>query len=143
MLKYFIGLNEVKNMEDKQIFTAALIIAVLGLSGMILLSDKITPQEIKIKDLNKGMIDEDVSITGMVEKIEKSPRSNTYFLQIKDETGNTTAVMFDSAVLNLEKNNLTPMSFTNHQVKITGTVQQYKGNTELILNDEKSVKILS
>ena len=143
MLKYFIGLNGVKNMEDKQIFTAALIIAVLGLSGMILLSDKITPQEIKIKDLNRGMIDEDVSITGMVEKIEKSPRSDTYFLQIKDETGNTTAVMFDSAVLDLEKNNLTPISFVNHHVKITGTVQQYKGNTELILNDEKSVKILA
>ena len=129
-------------MEDSQIFTVALIIAILGLSGMILLSDKITPQEIKIKDLNKGMLDEDVSITGLVEKIDKSPRSNTYFLQIRDETGKTTAVMFDSTVLDLEKNNLTPMSFANHQVKITGNVQQYNGNIELILNNGNSVKTL-
>lgn len=129
-------------MKDSQIFTVALIIAILGLSGMILLSDKITPQEIKIKDLNKGMLDEDVSVVGMVEKIDKSPRSNTYFLQLRDGTGKTTAVVFDSAVLDLEKNNLTPLSFVNHRVKITGKVQQYNGNMELILNDGESLKIL-
>ncbi len=129
-------------MEDSQIFTVALITAVIGLSGMILLSDKITPQEIKIKDLNKGMLDSDVSIEGVVEKIDKSPRSNTYFLQIVDGTGKTTAVMFDNAVLDLEKNNLTPNSFADHRVKLTGNVAQYNGNMELILNDGKSIKIL-
>ena len=129
-------------MEDSQIFKIALIIAVLGLAGMMLLSDKIMPHEIKIKDLNKGMLDEDVSIVGLVSKIDKSPRSNTYFLQITDGTGKTTAVIFDSAVLDLEKNNLTPMSFAKHRVKITGNVQQYNGNIELILNDKKSIKIL-
>ncbi len=129
-------------MEDSQIFTVALITAVLGLSGMMMLSDKIMPHEIKIKDLNKGMLDEDVSITGIVEHVDKSPISNTYFLQIKDGTGKITAVIFDSAVLDLEKNNLTPTSFTNHRVKITGNIVEYKGNIELILNDGKSVKIL-
>jgi DNA/RNA endonuclease YhcR with UshA esterase domain len=129
-------------MEDSQIFTVALIIAILGLSGMMLLSDKITPQEIKIKDLNKGMLDEDVSVVGLIEKIDKSPRSNTYFLQLRDGTGKTTVVIFDSAVLDLEKNNLTPLSFINHRVKITGKVQQYNGNMELILNDGKSLKVL-
>jgi DNA/RNA endonuclease YhcR with UshA esterase domain len=129
-------------MEDSQIFKIALIIAVLGLAGMMLLSDKIMPQEIKIKDLNKGMLDEDVSIVGLVGKIDKSPRSNTYFLQIMDGTGKTTAILFDNTVLDLEKNNLTPMSFANHRVKITGNVQQYNGNIELILNDKKSIKIL-
>ena len=129
-------------MKDSQIFRIALIIAVLGLAGMMLLSDKIMPQEIKIKDLNKGMLDEDVSIVGLVEKIDKSPRSNTYFLQIMDGTGKTNAVIFDNTILDLEKNNLTPMSFANHRVKITGNVQQYNGNIELILNDEKSIRIL-
>lgn len=129
-------------MEDSQIFRLALITAILGLSGMILFSDEIMPQEIKIKDLNKGMLDEDVSIEGVIQKIDKSPRSNTYFLQIIDGTGKTTAVMFDSAVLDLEKNNLTPMSFANHRVKLTGNVAEYNGNMELILNDAKSIKIL-
>ena len=130
-------------MEDSQIFKIVLIIAVLGLSGMMLLSDKITPQEIKVNNLNRGMLDEDVSVVGLVEKVDKSPRSNTYFLQIRDGTGKTTAVVFDTAVLDLEKNNLTPVSFANHRVKITGKVQQYNGNMELILNDGKSIKILA
>ena len=129
-------------MEDSQIFTVALITAVIGLTGMILLSDKIMPHEIKIKDLNKGMLDSDISIEGVVEKVDKSPRSNTYFLQIVDGTGKTTAIMFDNAVLDLEKNNLTPNSFADHRVKITGNVAQYNGNMELILNDGKSIKIL-
>lgn len=129
-------------MEDSQIFTVALITAVIGLTGMILLSDKIMPHEIKIKDLNKGMLDSDISIEGVVEKVDKSPRSNTYFLQIMDGTGKTTAVMFDSAILDLEKNNLTPGSFANHRVKMTGNVAEYNGNMELIINDAKSVKIL-
>lgn len=130
-------------MEDSQIFKIVLIIAVLGLSGMMMISDKITPQEIKVNDLNRGMLDEDVSIVGLVEKVDKSPRSNTYFLQIRDGTGKTAVVVFDTAVLDLEKNNLTPVSFANHRVKITGKVQQYNGNMELILNDGKSIKILA
>lgn len=129
-------------MEDTQMFIVALITAIIGLSGMILFSDKIMPQEIKIKDLNKGMLDADVSVEGVVEKVDKSPRSNTYFLQIIDGTGKTTAVMFDNAVLDLEKNNLTPASFADHRVKITGNVAQYSGNKELIINDAKSIKIL-
>ena len=129
-------------MKDSQIFRVALITAILGLSGMILLSDKIMPQEIKIKDLNKGMLDDDVSITGVVEKVDESPRSNTYFLQVIDGTGKTTAIIFDSAVLDLEKDNLTPRSFANHRVKITGKAAEYNGNMELILNDAKSIKIL-
>jgi len=129
-------------MNDSQIFRVALITAILGLSGMVLLSDKIMPQEISIKDLNKGMLDEDVSIVGVVEKVDESPQSNTYFLQIIDGTGRTTAVMFDSAVLDLEKDNVTPQTFANHRVKITGKAAEYNGNMELILNDAKSIKIL-
>jgi len=129
-------------MEDSQIFRVALITAILGLSGMMLLSDKIMPQEIKIKDMNKGMLDEDVSITGVVEKVDKSPRSNTFFLQVIDGTGKTTVVMFDSTILDIEKNNLTPRSFANHRVKITGKAAEYNGNMELVLNDAKSIKIL-
>lgn len=129
-------------MEDSQIFRIALITTIIGLSGMMFLSDKIIPHEIKIKDLDKGMLDEDVSIVGSVEKIDKSPKSNTYFLQVKDGTGKITAVIFNSAVLDLEQNNLTPLSFANHQVKITGNVQQYNGDIELVLNDGNSIKMI-
>ena len=129
-------------MEDNQIFRIALITVILGLTGMMLLGNKIMPEEVKIKDINKGMIDQDVSIEGVVKDMSASSRSNTYFLQVIDGTGNTTVVVFDTTALGLSKYNLTPQSFVNHRVKINGTVQQYNGNMELILKDANSIKIL-
>ncbi len=129
-------------MEDTQIFRIALITAILGLTGMMLLSGKVMPEEIKIKDINKGMIGEEITIEGVVEKIDKSSQSNTYFLQIVDDTGKTSAVIFDATVLEIEKSSLNIGSFANHRIKMTGKVTEYNGNIELILKDAKSIKII-
>lgn len=129
-------------MEDTQIFRIALITAILGLTGMMLLSGKVMPEEIKIKDINKGMIGEEITIEGVVEKIDKSSQSNTYFLQIVDNTGKTSAVIFDATVLEIEKSSLNIGSFANHRIKMTGKVTEYNGNIELILKDAKSIKII-
>lgn len=129
-------------MEDTQIFRIALITAIIGLAGMMLLSGKVTPQEIKIKDINKGMIGEEITVEGVVEKIDKSSKSNTYFLQIVDDTGKISAIIFDSTVLDIEKSSLSINSFVNHRIKITGEVTEYNGNIELILKDAKSINII-
>lgn len=129
-------------MEDTQIFRIALITAILGLTGMMLLSGKVMPEEIKIKDIDKGMIGEEITIEGVVEKIDKSSQSNTYFLQIVDDTGKTSAVIFDATVLEIEKSSLNIGSFANHRIKMTGKVTEYNGNIELILKDAKSIKII-
>lgn len=128
-------------MEDTQIFRIALITAIIGLAGMMLLSGKVMPQEIKINDINKGMIGEEITIEGVVAKIDKSSKSNTYFLQIVDDTGKISAVIFDATVLEIEKSSLNIGSLVNHRIKITGEVTEYNGNIELILKDAKSIKI--
>ena len=129
-------------MEDTQIFRIALITAIIGLAGMMLLSGKVTPQEIKIKDINKGMIGEEITVEGVVAKIDKSSKSNTYFLQIVDDTGKISAVIFDATVLDIEKSSLSVNSFVNHRIKITGEVTEYNGNIELVLKDAKSIRIV-
>lgn len=128
-------------MEDTQIFRIALITAIIGLAGMMLLSGKVMPQEIKINDINKGMIGEEITIEGVVTKIDKSSKSNTYFLQIVDDTGKISVVIFDATVLEIEKSSLNIGSLVNHRIKITGEVTEYNGNIELILKDAKSIKI--
>lgn len=128
-------------MEDAQIFRIALITAIIGLAGMMLLSSKVMPQEININDINKGMIGEEITIEGVVAKIDKSSKSNTYFLQIVDDTGKISAVIFDTTVLEIEKSSLNIGSLVNHRIKITGEVTEYNGNIELILKDAKSIKI--
>lgn len=130
-------------MEDNQILRIALITALLGLSGMIMLSGKIMPQEVKINDINKGMLDEEVSIEGVVLNMDKSQKSETYFLQIIDNTGKIKVVIFDDTVLSLAKYNLTPHSFLNHRVRLKGNVKEYNGNMELILKDAHSIKIIA
>lgn len=82
------------NMQDEHIFKIALFTSIIGIIGMMVFAGEITPKEIKIKDMDKGMIDEEVTIQGVVEKIDKSPRSKTYFLEIIDETGKITLVNF-------------------------------------------------
>lgn len=110
---------------------------------MMFFAGEIMPKEIKIKDLNKGMLDEEVTVEGVVEKIDKSPKSKTYFLQVIDETGKTTLVIFENTVLEFEKKNLNVQSFIKRRIKATGKVTEYNGNMELILKDAKSIKVIA
>ncbi|MCE7699140.1 MAG: DNA-binding protein, partial [Methanobacterium paludis] len=76
-------------MEDQYIFRIVLITSIIGLVGMIFFAGQIMPREVKIIDINRGMLDEDVAVEGVVEDIGKSKGSNTYFLDIMDGTGKT------------------------------------------------------
>ncbi len=129
-------------MNDEQLFKFASITAILGIVGMMFFAGKITPQEIKVKDMNKGMLEQEVSIEGFVEKIDKSSKSNTYFLSLVDETGKTKVIIFEGIAENFENENLSIQSFEKRQVKVIGRVSEYKGNMELILKDAKSIKII-
>lgn len=131
-------------MEDQYIFRIVLITSIIGLVGMIFFAGQIMPREVKIIDINRGMLDEDVAIEGVVEDIGKSKSSNTYFLDIMDGTGKTTLIIFDSTATDLQKEkNLSVQSIDKKRVNVVGTVSDYKGNTELILKDSNSLKIIS
>jgi DNA/RNA endonuclease YhcR with UshA esterase domain len=129
-------------MEDRVIYKIALITSVLGLLGMVFSADQINPREIKIKDISRGMMDEDVSVTGIVQSVKKSSTSNTYFLDIMDGTGKISLIIFDSNVGDLQKSNISMSSLQNRRVKVTGKVSEYKGKMELILNDAASLKLM-
>ena len=131
-------------MEDQYIFRIVLITSIIGLVGMIFFAGQIMPREVKIIDINRGMLDEDVAIEGVVEDIGKSKSSNTYFLDIMDGTGKTTLIIFDSTATDLQKEkNLSVQSIDKKRVNVVGTVSDYNGNTELILKDSNSLKIIS
>lgn len=129
-------------MEDYIIFKIALVTSVLGLLGMIFFAEQINPREVKIKDINRGMLDEDVSLEGVVLEVKQSSKSNTFFLDIMDGTGKISLIIFDSNVQELQKANLNIPALINRRVKVTGKVSEYKGKIELILDDADSLKIL-
>lgn len=129
-------------MEDHHIFKIALVMSILGLVGMIFSADLITAREIHIKDINRGMLDEDVSLEGVVQNVKKSSTSETYFLDIMDGTGKITMIIFESSAQDLQKTNISIYSLNNRRVKVTGKVSEYQGKIELLLNDAASLKIL-
>lgn len=129
-------------MEDHVLFKIALATSILGLMGMMVFADDITPREIKIKDISRGMLDEDVSLEGVVESVKKSSKSETYFMDITDGTGRISLVIFESSVMDLQKANLSVSGLYHRRVKATGKVEEYQGRMEIILKDASSLKIL-
>ncbi len=131
------------HLRDQQLFQIALITALVGIVGMIIFGNNISPRNIKIEELNPGMMDEEVSIEGLVEKVDKVYKSETYFLTINDGTGKTKVVIFEGTVIEIENKGFKLEYFHQKKIKATGRVTEYKGQLELIIEDSTSLKILS
>lgn len=129
-------------MEDQLIFKVALVMSILGLVGMVVSADMITAREIQIKDIDRGMLDEDVSLEGVVQNVKKSSSSETYFLEIMDGTGKITLIIFESSAQDLQKANISIYSLNNRRIKVTGKISEYHGNIEVLLNDAASLELL-
>jgi DNA/RNA endonuclease YhcR with UshA esterase domain len=130
-------------MEDKQIFKLALFTTIFGLVGMMFSANYIMPQEVKIKDINRGMLDKEVSIEGMVLDVSESQKGGTYFLDLMDGTGKIKVVIFESAANEIQKTNITIKTFKNRRVRVLGRVSEYRGSLEVILKDASSLKIIA
>jgi DNA/RNA endonuclease YhcR with UshA esterase domain len=124
-------------------FKIALVLSILGIIGMIIFSGQLEPDELQIKEINPGMLDEEISVEGIVENLKESPNKHTYFLEIMDNTGKINVVIFEKEVYDLEKNNLKMNNLIKRRIKVLGTVTEYNGRLELILKDSKSLLIVS
>ncbi len=130
-------------MEDNQIFKIALLTSIIGLVGMVAFAGQVVPKEVKIKDIDRGMLDEDVSVEAVVQDVGRSQKGDTYFLDIMDDTGKTTLIIFSGTATDLQKENISVQNLDKRRINIVGTVNEYKGSTELVLKDSKSLKLLS
>ncbi len=130
-------------MEDQKIFKLALFTTIFGLVGMILTANNVMPQEVKIKDIDRGMIDKEVTLEGLVTDVSQSRSGKTYFLELMDGTGKIKVVIFESAANEIQKTNITIITFKNRRVRVIGRISEYRGSLEVILKDSSSLKILS
>ncbi len=130
-------------MEDKCIFKIVFIVSIFGIIGMNVLSSQITPNNYQINEINMGMLDEKISIEGIVVNIKESPDKHTYFLEMMDNNGKISLVIFAKVANDIEKNNINIKNLHNKRIKIIGIVTEYDGSLELILKDSKSLKIIA
>ena len=91
---------------DEKLLKIALVTSLIGLIGLIMFTPSIEVKEVKIKDVTRAMIDEEVSINCVVTEIKSSKSGSSYFLTINDGTGQMPLIIFESQIAQMQTNNL-------------------------------------
>ena len=128
---------------DDKLLKIALVTSLIGIIGLIIFTPTIEVKEVDIKDINRGMIDEEVKITGVITDVAQSSSKTTYFLTINDGDAQIPLIIFESQVAEIQSKNLDIEDFENRKVQVVGTVTQYNSELELILSSGDSLRIIS
>lgn len=134
---------EFMEITDDKLLKIALVTSLIGIIGLILFTPTIEVKEISIKDINRGMIDEEVKITGVITDIAQSSSKTSYFLTVNDGEAQIQLIIFENQVAELESRNLDIEDFKNRKVEVVGTITEFNSNMELILSSGDSLRIIS
>ncbi|MDR3063744.1 MAG: RNA-binding protein [Methanobrevibacter sp.] len=126
---------------DEKIFKIAFFTSLIGLVGMIIFSSYVEVKEVSIGDIDRSMIDEKVSITGVIDSIETSSSGKSVFISLNDGKNKISIMIFESTLAEFEDAGVDLNSYLNHKVKIYGTVTEYKSTMEIILDNSNSIKL--
>ncbi len=127
---------------DDKLLKIALITSLIGLIGLIIFTPSIEVKKVEIQDINRGMIDEEVSIEGVVSDVKSSASKSSYFLTVNDGTGQMSLIIFESQLAQLEDNEIDIESYKGKKVNVAGTVTQYNSQLELILSSGDDIKMV-
>lgn len=128
---------------DAKLLRIALITSLIGIIGLIVFTPTIEVKEVEIKDIDRGMIDEEVRIDCVIQDIAQSKSKSSYFLTINDGTGQMTLVIFESKASEIQSKNFDISDFKNRKVEVVGKITEYNSQMELILSSGDSLKIAS
>ena len=128
---------------DDKLLKIALITSLVGIIGLIAFTPTIEVKEVDIKDINRGMIDEEVRLDGVISDIAQSKSKTSYFLTINDGEAQIQLIIFESQVGELQSRNIDIDDFKRHKVEVVGTVTQYNSEMELILSSGDSLRMVS
>lgn len=128
---------------DDKLLKIALITSLVGIIGLIAFTPTIEVKEVDIKDINRGMIDEEVRLGGVISDIAQSKSKTSYFLTINDGEAQIQLIIFESQVAEIQSRNIDIEDFRGHKVEVVGTVTQYNSEMELILSSGDSLRMVS
>lgn len=130
------------DITDDKLLRIALVTSLIGLIGLILFTPSIEVKEVKIEDITRSMIDEEVSIDCVVSEVKSSRSGSSYFLTINDGTGQMSLIIFESQVAQMQTNNLEIKDFKDKKVNVVGKITEYNGEMEVVLSSGDSLKII-
>lgn len=128
---------------DDKLLKIALITSLVGIIGLIAFTPTIEVKEVDIKDINRGMIDEEVRLDGVISDIAQSKSKTSYFLTINDGEAQIQLIIFESQVAEIQSRNIDIEDFRGHKVEVVGKVTQYNSDMELILSKGDSMRMVS
>lgn len=131
------------DITDDKLLKIALVTSLIGLIGLIMFTPSIEVKEVKIEDINRGMIDEEVSINCVVSDVKSSKSGSNYFLTISDGTGQIPLVIFESQAAQMQTNNLDIKDFKDKKVNVVGKITEYNNEMEIVLSSGDSMRILN
>jgi len=129
-------------LDDRQMLIISTILGIAGFTGMIISSATLTPELIKISQIDRGMVDREVTVEGTVTDIHESEHSGVMFLRINDGTGTITAVVFESAADTIKRNGPNLILLQGMRVKVTGRVKEYRGLLEVAVEEPSGLRPL-
>ena len=130
------------DITDDKLLKIALITSLIGLIGLIMFTPSIEVKEVKIEDINRAMIDEEVSINCVVSDVKSSKSGSSYFLTINDGTGQMPLIIFESQIAQMQANTLEIKGFKDKKVNVVGKVTEYNNELEIVLSSGDSLKII-
>ena len=131
------------DITDDKLLRIALITSLIGLIGLIIFTPSIEVKEVKIKDITRAMIDEEVSINCVVSDVKSSKSGCSYFLTINDGTGQIPLIIFESQIAQMQSNKLEIEDFKDKKVNVVGKITEYNNEMEIVLSSGDSLKIIS
>jgi len=131
------------DITDDKLLKIALITSLIGLIGLIIFTPSIEVKQVKLEDISRAMIDEEVSVECVVSEIQQSKSGSSYFLTVNDGTGQMQVIIFESQLAELESNNLDISDFKDKKVNIVGKITEYNNEMEIILSSGDSLRIIT
>ena len=115
-------------MKESDLLKLALISSLTGVLLIIIISNSIEIKEYKINEITEKELEKEVKIKGTINRITETP--GLMIINIKDETGTITAIIFKEESLNFTK---------NQEIELQGKVRKYKEKLEIVVNELKTI----
>ena len=128
---------------DDKLLKIALITSLIGIIGLIAFTPTIEVKDVDIKYINRGMIDEEVRVDGVISDVAQSKSKTSYFLTINDGESQIQLIIFESQVADIQSRNLDIEDFKDRKVEIVGKITEYNSEMELILSSGDSLRIIN
>ena len=128
---------------DDKLLKIALITSLIGIIGLIAFTPTIEVKQVDIKDINRGMIDEEVRVDGVISDVSQSKSKTSYFLTVNDGEAQIQLIIFESQVAEIQSRNMDIEDFRDHKVEVVGTVTQYNSEMELVLSSGDSLRMVN